>query len=243
MRQKGGRKGGTYQRSRVYFLAAGGLGAVIVLALAVVLVTGGDGEAPARKGPAASVGQVAQSGVSPASYSSSPSTGAYAKIEQRSADAAPLTEGEAFPDAKLPVPGADAELSLKGKRLDGDCGAAVWGTGVAEVLRQGACTQAARAVYADGDYALTVAVFNLAGKESADRLVATLGTGGGFVRPLDGSGQGFSMARGLAMGHYAVVSWAQRADGKGDAQDEALLSLLIEGGKAPGPLGRAARAS
>ncbi|MEW2356648.1 hypothetical protein [Spirillospora sp. NPDC029432] len=240
-RQKDGRKGGTYQRSRVYFLAAGGLGLVIVLALAVVLVSGGDGKAPAAKGPAGSVGQVAQSGVSPASYSSSPSTGAYAKIEQRSADAAPLTEGEAFPDAKLAVPGA--ELSLKGKRLDGDCGAAVWGTGVAEVLRQGACTQAARAVYAGEEHSLTVAVFNLAGKESADRLVGTLGSGGGFVRPLDGFGQGFSMARGLAMGHYAVVSWVQRADGKGDAQDDELLTLLIEGGKAPGPLGRAARAS
>jgi hypothetical protein len=51
------------------------------------------------------------------------------------------------------------------------------------------------------------------------------------------------MARGLAMGHYAVVSWAQRLDGKGDASDGNLLSLLIEGGKAPAVLGRAAAAS
>jgi hypothetical protein len=120
---------------------------------------------------------------------------------------------------------------------------------VGDELRRGSCTQAAQGVYADRDYALTVTVFNLAGKESADRLVGMLGSGGGFVRPLpaqaplDRVGQGFTMARGLAMGHYAVVAWAQRLDGEGDAQDEALLSLLIEGGKAPGPLGRAARAS
>ena len=51
------------------------------------------------------------------------------------------------------------------------------------------------------------------------------------------------MARGLAMGHFAVVSWAARLDGKGDATDETLLSLLIEGGKSPAVLGRAARTS
>jgi hypothetical protein len=40
-----------------------------------------------------------------------------------------------------------------------------------------------------------------------------------------------------------VVSWAERLDGKGTETDETLLSLLIEGGKSPAVLGRAARAS
>ncbi|MFI0349589.1 hypothetical protein [Actinomadura sp. 9N407] len=249
-----GRRDGTYQRkqgrsARIYFFLAGGLGLVIVVVLLAVLVMGGGEKPPAGKAAGAAMGPVAESGLSPSSYSSSASTGAYAKIEQRSADPAPLTAGEAFPDEKLAVPDAGAELSLKGKRLDGDCAAAVWGSGVGDELRRGSCTQAVRGVYADGDHALTVAVFNLAGKENADRLVGRLESGGGFVRPLpageplDRFGQGFSMARGLAVGHYAVVAWAQRLDGKGDVQDEALLSLLIEGGKAPGPLGRAARAS
>jgi hypothetical protein len=98
-------------------------------------------------------------------------------------------------------------------------------------------------------YALTVAVFNLAGKQDADRLVGMLGSGGGFVQPLpaeapvDSFGQGPTVARGLAMGHYAVVSWAQRLDGTGTAEDETLLSLLIEGGKTPSALGRAAKAT
>jgi len=94
-------------------------------------------------------------------------------------------------------------------------------------------------------------VFNLSGSAEADRFVATLEEtlGGGFVRPLEAKapldefGRGFGMARGLSMGHFAVVTWAQRLDGKGDAKDETLLSLLIEGGKNPAVLGRAARAS
>ncbi|WP_289009727.1 hypothetical protein [uncultured Thermomonospora sp.] len=118
-------------------------------------------------------------------------------------------------------------------------------------------------------YALSVTIFNLATSADADRLVEALGRGrGGFVRPLtdtpggvvatptvtlrpSGSatagvysladfGRGFSMARGLAMGHYAVIAWAQRLDGTGEETDGALLALLIEGGKAPAVLGRAA---
>ncbi|MBG6088470.1 hypothetical protein [Actinomadura viridis] len=236
---------------RIYFIAAGGLGVVVVLALVAALL-GGGGESAERRAPEASMGEPAESGLSPASYSSSPSTGAYAAIERRAQDPAPLTVEEAFPAAarSLEVPDAGMELSLKDKRLDGDCAAAVWGSGVGKELRRGGCTQAVRGVYADTGkgYALTVAVFNLAAREDADRLVGALGGGGGFVRPLqaaaplDRFGQGFTMARGLAMGHFAAVSWAQRLDGKGDAADDTLLSLLIEGGKAPAVLGRAARA-
>ncbi len=94
-------------------------------------------------------------------------------------------------------------------------------------------------------------MFNLNASADADRFVAKLEQtiGAGFVLPLgapdplDDFGRGFGMARGLAMGHFAVVSWAARLDGKGDATDETLLSLLIEGGKSPAVLGRAARTS
>jgi hypothetical protein len=144
-------------------------------------------------------------------------------------------------------------VKLRAKRLDGDCAAAVWGASVGDELRRGGCTQAARGIYSDTEhgYALAVAVFNLAGAEDANRFVAKLDQtiGAGFVlpleapAPLDDFGRGFGMARGLAMGHYAVVSWAQRLDGTGDEKDETLLSLLIEGGKSPAVLGRAARAT
>ncbi|MBT2209878.1 hypothetical protein [Actinomadura sp. NEAU-AAG7] len=243
--------------SRAYFGAAGALGAVVIVGLgAVVLLRGGDDPVPTHA-PAAVIGRPAGSGPSPTSYSSSPTSAAYAGIAARTSDAGPLTAGEAFPPsaATIPVPDSDVKLTLRTKRLDGDCAAAVWGATVAADLRRGGCTQAARGLYAstgrgERAYGMAVAVFNLAGSADADRFVGLLDRtrGGGFVRPpaatgpLGAFGQGFGMARGLAMGHFAVVSWAQRLDGGGDERDETLLSLLIEGGKAPAVLGRAARA-
>ncbi|MDL4770950.1 hypothetical protein [Actinomadura xylanilytica] len=253
-----GGSGGGPTGPRLYFGAAAGLGVIVVLALVLVAVTGSDGKdgkgaAVQDPGRGTTMGQPAASGPSPSSYSSSPSAAAYRAIERRSADTAPLTVGELFPSSAAAISGLDgkARPTLREKRLDGDCAAAVWGTGTATSLRAGGCSQAGRGVYADTKrgYALSVTVFNLAAAADADRVVDALGRGrgGGFVRPvpagppLDRFGRGYGMARGLAMGHFAVVAWAQRLDGKGDERDETLLSLLIEGGKSPAVLGRAAR--
>ncbi|TYK47794.1 hypothetical protein [Actinomadura decatromicini] len=237
---------------KLYFGAAAALAVLVLLGLAAVTVLDGGG-ADTRDTAAAKIGKPAGNGLSPDSYSSSPSSGAYAGIVSRSADPKPLTIEEAFPAsaAALSVPDGDVEVKLRAKRLDADCAAAAWGATVVETLGKGGCTQAARGIYAGpkGGYGLAVAVFNLAGSADADRFVATLEhtIGAGFVRPLeapaplDGFGHGFGMARGLAMGHFAVVTWAQRLDGTGDEKDATLLSLLIEGGKAPAVLGRAAR--
>ncbi|MFA1542898.1 hypothetical protein, partial [Actinomadura monticuli] len=251
--KQAGRSGGL--GPRLYFGAAAVLGAFLLLGAAgVVLLRGGNGPAPEHAADA-KIGTPAGNGPSPVSYSSSPSTSAYGGIASRSADPGPLTIGEVFPAeaATLSVPGGKAKVRLRAKRLDGDCAAAVWGGSVGAELGRGGCTQAARGIYSDPrhGYALAVAVFNLNAAADADRFVERLEhtIGAGFVlpleapRPLDGFGRGFGMARGLAMGHFAVVSWAQRLDGKGDETDETLLSLLIEGGKSPAVLGRAARAS
>ncbi|CNG62713.1 Uncharacterised protein [Mycobacterium tuberculosis] len=221
---------------------------------AVVVLRGGSGGGPGHAA-GTKIGTPAGNGPSPTSYSSSPSASAYGGITARRADPEPLTIEEAFPPdaAALPVPGGKVKVKLRAKRLDGDCAAAVWGGTVGAELGRGGCTQAARGIYADTGkgYGLAVAVFNLDSSADADRFVAKLEEtiGAGFVlplpapAPLEDFGRGFGMARGLAMGHFAVVSWAARLDGKGDATDETLLSLLIEGGKSPAVLGRAARAS
>ena len=241
--------------AKLYFGAAAGLLVVVLAGLgAVVALRGGSGE-KAQEAPAPRIGTPAETGPSPKSYSSSASASAYSGIASRRADPGPLTVGEVFPSsaAKLSVPDGEVQVKLRTKRLDGDCAAAVWGATVGEVLGEGGCTQAVRGIYSGGEdgYALAVAVFNLAGAQEAGRFVATLEDtiGSGFVRPLeapaplDGFGRGFGMARGLAMGHFAVVAWAQRVDGKGGPEDESMLSLLIEGGQNPAVLGRAARAS
>ncbi|MGK5557113.1 hypothetical protein ACSNOI_36445, partial [Actinomadura kijaniata] len=237
---------------RLYFAAAGVLGVAVAGALTAVALTGGE-ERP--KGPAAAArpGNAAAIGPSPVSYSHSPTNAAYAAIAERSRDPQPLTLEQMFPASATTVEApAGARLKLRDKRVDTDCAAAVWGGSVARELARGGCNQAVRALFADTGrgYALSVTVLNLASSADADRTVETLGRvrGGGFVRPLpaaaplDRFGRGFSMARGLAVGHYAVVAWAQRLDGRGDAGDETLLTLLIEGGKARGVLARAAHA-
>ncbi|WP_192809123.1 hypothetical protein, partial [Actinomadura montaniterrae] len=244
--------------AKLYFGAAAALAVLVVIGLVAALALSGggdDGGGTAGDAPRKPAGKAAGNGSSPESYSSSPSSSAYAGIASRKADAKPLTIGEAFPSSasKVSVDGTKLALTLRAKRLDGDCTAAVWGQSVAADLADGGCTQAVRGIYSDTrhGYGLAVAVFNLASSADADRFVGLLDhtLGGGFVvplpaaAPLDRFGQGFGMARGLAMGHYAVVSWAQRLDGKGDASDGNLLSLLIEGGKAPAVLGRAAAAS
>ncbi|MFI0484467.1 hypothetical protein [Actinomadura sp. 9N215] len=248
-------RGGGGLGPRLYFGAAAVLGLFVLLGLGVVVVLrgGGGAESPAMSN--ARIGKPAGNGLSPDFYSSSPSTSAYAGIASRGTDAKPLTIEEAFPASAttLSVPDGDVEVKLRAKRLDADCAAAVWGATVGDVLGKGGCTQAVRGIYSDTErgYGLAVAVFNLAGSADADRFVATLEEtlGAGSVRPLEAPapldvfGRGFGMSRGLAMGHFAVVTWAERLDGKGDEKDETLLSLLIEGGKAPAVLGRAARTS
>ncbi|HEY8481306.1 MAG TPA: hypothetical protein VIL71_15900 [Spirillospora sp.] len=240
---------------KLYYGAAAVLGLVVLLGLGAFVVLNG-GDSSGRDGASgARGGAPASTGLSPASYSSSASTSAYAGIASRDTDPQPLTIDEVFPSsaAKVSLPDGDVQVKLRAKRLDDDCAAAVWGQTVGDVLSRGGCTQAARGIYADtkNGYGLAVAVFNLSGSKAADEFVATLEKtiGAGFVQPLpaeeplDDFGRGFGMARGLAMGHFAVVTWAQRLDGKGDVKDETLLELLIEGGKNPAVLGRAARAS
>ena len=216
----------------LYFGAA----AVLVLALvagAAVMVMRGSGDPSA--GDAAAI-RPAVTGVAPAAYSDSPSTRVFAGIDRRSADAKPLTVGEVFPRAVriLPDKDARARLTLTDTRLDGQCAAAIWGLELGEQLRRAGCTQAVRGAYVDkkAGYAAMVAIFNLADAELAGQVVDALGHNSvpGFILPLargDRFDQGFSLARGRAMGHYGVIGWVRRLDGKGDGQDTALLSLLV----------------
>lgn len=247
--------------ARTYFGWAVGLSLFLVVGITALIIGTHDdranGGADAEAGSGSS--KASPTGVTPSTYSSSPTSKAYAGIEKRSADAAPLTTGEAFPpEASTVQVSRKVRLALKGKELGSDCSTAVWGGETAKALHRAGCTQVARTLYADTSrgYGLSVTVFNLVDASSANTVVDALGqgSGGGFVRPLtsDAGGRlgsfgqnGYGAARGVAMGHFAVVAWAQRLSGTGDAgsaaKDETLLSILIEGQKAPAVLDRAAR--
>lgn len=195
----------------------------------------------------------AATGPSPASYSDAPSTAAFKGIEKRSSDARPLTTAEVFNRATKTFKDAEAKvtLELRGSKIDNSCAAAIWGKELLTELTKAGCTQAVRGIYSDDKqrYGAAITILNLAGvaeaNAAAKRLSPDVGTG--FVlpmpaeAPLDRFGQqGFSVARGRALGHYVIVSWVQRLDGGGDEQDEKLLSLVVTAGEADGALLRRA---
>ena len=140
-----------------------------------------------------------------------------------------------------------AKLALRASELDEDGGKAVWGQGRGEALREGGCVQAVRGLYTDDkkEFRVVVAVYNLRDEDAADRVVEAFGAGsGGFVKlPAKTParfGEGFSLARGLAMGHYALITWAERADGTGTGTSRPLLSLVVTAAKAEALYDRAA---
>ncbi|HEU5159643.1 MAG TPA: hypothetical protein VFU43_21800 [Streptosporangiaceae bacterium] len=219
-------------RPGLYFGAAAALVVVLVAGIAVLLARGG-GAPAARDG---AVSRPVAGGAGPAAYSDAPSTQVFAGIDRRSADAKPLTVGEVFPKAARTLPDKDARarLTLADARIDADCAAAIWGLELGEMLRRAGCTQVVRGAYVDkkAGYAAMVAIINLAGAADANRIVDAVGDNSvpGFILPLprgDRFNEGFSLARGRAMGHYGVIGWVRRLDGTGDEQDTALLSLLV----------------
>jgi hypothetical protein len=221
-----------------YFAAAGVVGLVAVLVAALLVVLRNDGN-----GGSAETGDVPVSGPLPSAYSQASSTDVFAPIDKRSADRKPLTAGEVFHRKTISVTGASASLKLSASKVDSRCGSAVWGRRLAEGLSRWRCTQVARGMYADKRFAAMITIFNLASVKGADQLVDTVDprSANGFPRPLNGGfGQAFSTARGLAMGHYALITWVQRADGTGDEKDTRLLSLIIRLGISPAIMSRVA---
>jgi hypothetical protein len=190
------------------------------------------------------VKEVRSEGPGASTYSQAASTAAFAVIADRAKDAKPLTPGQVFGIKKITDADAKASLKLTASKLDARCAAAIWGTRLAGRLAQGGCTQASRATYSDKHFAALVTVFNLANAKAADLVVAEADprSGNGFPLAPPGSpafGQAFSTARGVAMGHYAVITWVQRSDGSGDESDAALLSLLVTTGRPNAVLVRA----
>lgn len=222
----------------VFFAAAGVVVLIAVVAAAVAYVLGGDGGGGDRPqaAPPPTVRDVPAEGPGASAYSQAASTPAFAVIADRSKDAKPLTAAQAFGTKKITDGDARASLRLTASSLDARCTTAIWGAGLAGRLAQGGCTQAVRATYSDQHFAALVTIFNMADAKAADQVVADADprAANGFPLAPPRStpfGRGFSIARGVAMGHYAVITWVQRAEGTGDERDAALLSLLVTAGR------------
>jgi hypothetical protein len=216
--------------------------AVVVVAAVVVFTDSGGGGDDAA---APKVADARGEGPGASAYSQAASTAAFRAIADRAKDGKPLTAAQAFATKKITDADAKASLKLTASSLDSHCTAAVWGTGLAGRLQQGRCSQAARATYSDKRFAAMVTIFNMADSRGADQVVADADPrkGNGFPLAPPRSvpfGQAFSTARGVAMGHFAVITWVERLDGTGDESDPALLSLLVTAGRPSAVLLRAA---
>jgi hypothetical protein len=221
-----------------FFAAAGALILIAIVAAAAVLIGQHRHHQAGLSGPPA-----AGEGPAPSAYSKASSTSAFDEITTRVQDAKPLTKAETFSPKTITDADSKATLKLVRSSLDARCTTAIWGAQLAEVLQRGGCAQAARAAYTDKHFVAMVTIFNLVDVKAADAVVADADpkSGNGFPLALDGVplGQGFSTARGVAMGHYAVITWVQRVDGSGDEQDTDLLSLLVATGRPKAVLVRA----
>ncbi|WP_067795690.1 hypothetical protein [Actinomadura formosensis] len=208
-------------------LLFGGAAAAVVLiaaAVAVVLLTGGGGE-PAPKTAV------------PTAYTPDYLGEGFGQIASRSADGRAITEGEAF-SAKNVKSGQYA-FTLAASKLAADCKSGTWGARLQGDLAKYGCSQLVRAAYvsADKKHVGQFIVINLASEDGVKQILRDLdpATGAGWVVPLKAPGvpafgPGFSAAYAKTYGHYAVITWVERAGGRQPASLNEMIdvSLAIE---------------
>ncbi|WP_338742513.1 hypothetical protein [Actinomadura luteofluorescens] len=205
--------------------AAAALVAVVVAVVAVLLLTGGGDEAKPQQRAV------------PTAYAPDYLGEGFAKLASRSNDSRPITEGEAFSTKTLKS--GKYTFTLAESKLSSDCKTATWGGRLQGDLAKYQCSQVARAAYvsADKKHVGQFAVINLVSEEGVKQILRDLdpATGAGWVSPLQPKGTrafgpGFSAAYTKTYGHYAVVTWVERAGGAQPASLNEMIdvSLVIE---------------
>ncbi|MGP4025051.1 hypothetical protein [Actinomadura sp. 3N407] len=211
-------------RPKLLLGAVGALVAVIVAGVAVLVFTGGE------KGPA-------EGPVLPTAYAPDYNGEGFDEIANRSADSRAITEGEAA-SAKDLKSGAYS-FTLAESALTSDCKSATWGARLQADLAKFGCSQIARSAYVSGDkkHVGQFIVINMETSDGVKQVLRDLQreTGAGWVTPLKAPGvpafgSGFSAAYAKTYGHYAVITWVERAGGEQPASLNEMIdvSLVIE---------------
>ncbi|MFI0356279.1 hypothetical protein [Actinomadura sp. 9N407] len=142
------------------------------------------------------------------------------KLKSRTTDPSPLTLKEAFGKTGFK---ADGEKYVRtGWHARRDCTKTINGTKLTAAIKKGGCSQALRATYARGDKVLvgTVGVLNLKTEDAAKAAQKAAVAKDAFLQPLPGKGVSKTIGKGEALGtaraqgHYLVMTWVQRPDGK-----------------------------
>ncbi|MFI0405277.1 hypothetical protein [Actinomadura sp. 3N508] len=142
------------------------------------------------------------------------------KLQSRTTDPNPLTLKEVFGNGKFKVGKyryvRTAAASTK------NCTGIAGGDRLDKALKKGGCTQGLRATYAltTGSLIGTVGVFNLETQAAAELAAKAAADKDAFLLALPGKGVSKSNGKGEALGtfqargHYLVMTWVQRPDGK-----------------------------
>lgn len=142
------------------------------------------------------------------------------KLQSRSTDPAPLTLKEVYGNGKFTAGGHKyVRTAVSSKK---SCTGVVGGTALEKALKKGGCTQALRATYAlsTGSLIGTVGVFNLETEAAAKTAVKAASAKDAFLQALPGkgvsktNGKGEAFGTSQARGHYVIMTWVQRPDGK-----------------------------
>jgi hypothetical protein len=197
------------------------IGGAVVAGL--VLIGGGvglssmmkDDSKPAKKAPPAAASSKPTASPSP----TVPALQAV-KLQSRTTDPVKLTLTEVFGKSSFKAGGhkyvRTAAASTK------KCDAVVGGAALEKALKKGGCNQALRATYAlsTGSLIGTIGVLNLQSETAAKQAVKAASAKDAFLQALPGKGVTKHAGRGLALGasqargHYLVMTWVQRPDGK-----------------------------
>ncbi|WP_149258935.1 hypothetical protein [Actinomadura sp. K4S16] len=187
----------------------------------ILLIGGGVGLSSMLKGddkPKATPTQAASKQPQPTPSPTQPVL-APVKLQSRTTDPAPLTLKEVFGKATFKAGGRKyVRTAVNGKKT---C-TVVGGTTLAKALKKGRCTQALRATYAlsNGSLIGTVGVFNLQTEAAAKKAVKAAAAKDAFLVALPGkgitknNGKGEALGTSQARGHYVIMTWVQRPDGK-----------------------------
>ncbi|MBD2897200.1 hypothetical protein amrb99_61590 [Actinomadura sp. RB99] len=142
------------------------------------------------------------------------------KLQSRATDPVKLTLSEVFGKASFKASGLKYVRTAASSTTK--CSAVVGGTALEKALKKGDCTQALRATYAlsSGSLIGTIGVLNLKSADAAKLAVKATSAKDAFLVALPGkgvtkkAGKGLAFGTSQARGHYLVMTWVQRPDGK-----------------------------
>ncbi|KAB2351803.1 hypothetical protein [Actinomadura rudentiformis] len=142
------------------------------------------------------------------------------KLKSRATDPNPMTLNEAF--GKRTFASGGAKYMRTGWKAQRGCTGIVNGAALGKALKKGGCSQALRATFArsDGKLIGTVGVLNLKTEAAAKVAERAAAAKDAYLQPLAGTGTTKKIGKGEALGtaeirgHYLVMTWVQRPDGK-----------------------------